>query len=549
MIQRFIFATAAILCAAQFAIGAEDPLAGYRNYQAFRADVEKLAESRLVSARVLAETLGGRDVVLLTVGRGNVDEKPAVLIVGGVEPAHLAGGELAMRVARKLATEQEHRKLLGRLTFYVIPRPSPDATEKAFTRPLRHPLGNLRNTDDDRDFDSGEDPAEDLNGDGVITMMRLEDEAGPWMPHPDDPRVLIEADPKKNERGRWRLLSEGLDNDEDEEFNEDGAGGVNFNRNFTFDYSYFKPHAGPHQVSEIETRAVADFCFRRPNIAVVFTFTPEDNLMHPWKPAKNQGKIRTGLQAPDAPYQNFLAAKYRKIHGGKNAPKSPAGAGSFSDWAYLHYGRWSLAARGWWVPQVESEKKDGEKPSGETRGAADLNALRWFEKNEIEGFVPWKRIKHPQFPDQRVEVGGFKPLYRMNPPVKLLAPLTEKHVKFLGELADLSPEIELADVDVEALGGRVFQVEAKIANRGYLPTLSEMGRISRRAHPLQIEISAGEEISFIKGSPRSTLSPIAGGDAASHAWIFRLPAAKTAKVKVRVWAPAVGEDQTIVKLK
>ena len=41
----------------------------------------------------------------------------------------------------------------------------------------------------------------------------------------------------------------------------------------------------------------------------------------------------------------YNAEQYRKLHGGKDAPGSPKGEGSFSEWAYFHYGRWSLAAR------------------------------------------------------------------------------------------------------------------------------------------------------------------------------------------------------------
>ena len=44
-------------------------------------------------------------------------------------------------------------------------------------------------------------------------MMRVEDETGDYFPHPDDPRVLIQADAKKNEKGKYRLLVEGKDDE------------------------------------------------------------------------------------------------------------------------------------------------------------------------------------------------------------------------------------------------------------------------------------------------------------------------------------------------
>ena len=201
-------------------------------------------------------------------------------------------------------------------------------------------------------------------------MMRVEDPAGKHMPHPDDARVLIEADPKKNDIGRYSLYIEGKDDDHDEQFNEDGSSGVSFNRNWTFQYPFFKIAAGPHQVSEPETCAVADFAFDHPNIAAVFCFSPENNLMQPWKPADGQGRIKTAIQKDDAAHVDYLAEQYKKIHGGKDAPSSPAGEGSFSGWAYFHYGRWSLAARGWWIPKVEPEKKPEHKGQAEKKDAS-----------------------------------------------------------------------------------------------------------------------------------------------------------------------------------
>ena len=125
--------------------------------------------------------------------------------------------------------------------------------------------------------------------------------------------------------------------------------------------------AGPNQVSEPETRAVADFAFDHANIAAVFCFSPEDNLMHPWKPADNQGRIKTAIQKDDEAHVDYIAEKYREIQSGKEAPTSSPGQGSFSEWAYFHYGRWSLAARGRWIPQVKAEKKADEQPADDTK--------------------------------------------------------------------------------------------------------------------------------------------------------------------------------------
>ena len=359
--------------------GAAPAIEGYTDFADFSKQVQSLARPELCTVTALARSPGGREVWLVTIGRGPVDEKPAVLVVGNVEAPHLVGSELAVRMAKSLlekADDDATKQLLDRYTFYFIPRPNPDGSEAFFRTPRQERAGNDTRTDDDRDHEIGEDPPDDLNGDGLITMMRVEDPAGKHMPHPDDARVMIEADAKKNETGRYALYIEGKDDDHDEQFNEDGSQGVSFNRNWTFKYPFFKIAAGPHQVSEPETRAIADFAFDHPNIAAVFCFSPEDNLMHPWKPADGQGRIKTAIQKDDAGHIEYLAEQYKKIHGGKDAPPSPAGEGSFSGWAYFHYGRWSLATRGWWIPKLAAETKNDKEAEPEKKDASGDEAAK-----------------------------------------------------------------------------------------------------------------------------------------------------------------------------
>ena len=487
--------------------------------------------------------------LLLEIG----SEGPAILVVGSVHAPHVATAELCLRTAEKLAKKARREQV----RFYFLPLPNPEGATAFYTRPYRDRDGNARKTDDDRDGTSGEDPPEDLNGDGWITMMRVEDESGKWMPHPQDPRILIEADPKKNEKGRYRLHTEGRDNDQDESFNEDAGDGVSFNRNFTFQYPYFKKGAGEHQVSEAETRAVADFCFSHPEIAAVFTFTPEDNLMHPWK--SNSGaekkRIKTTLLSRDEPYVKFIKKQYTETNQEKDAPSPPDGQGSFSEWAYFHFGRWSFAARGWWIPNVaeKKEEKDGEKEKKkepeEKRGKKDINALRWFDREEIDGFVEWTPVEHPGFPGRKVEVGGFKPFFRLNPPAKELDAIAGKHLAFLEKLADLLPRIAIAHVRVENLSNGVHRVTATVVNRGMLPTLSEMGRISRKPFPLQIEITHSESVERITGNLRHALPVLRGnGGKAEVSWLLR-SRKPGESVTLRAYSPSIGSASRSVSLK
>jgi hypothetical protein len=542
----------ALIVAVGLSVAGQDrpsPLDGYQDWDAFEKAIHKIRLGGNTRVATIGQTLSGRDIFVLTVGTGNFDSKPAILVLGSVHGPHLLGSELAVRMARSLAKNDD---LLEEATFYIIPRPNPDASLRAFQRPLVENAGNWRETDDDRDGENGEDPPEDLNGDGCITVMRVEDPSGKYMPHPDDPRVLIEADRKKNEQPRYAVYTEGRDNDEDETFNEDGPGGVDFNRNFTFKYPYFKPGAGPHQISEPETRAVADFAYDHTNIAAVFTFTPEDNLFHLWRVDGNaeRGRIKTTLLSKDAPYVKHIAEEYKKLHGGKDAPKPPGGAGSFSQWAYWHYGRWSFAARGWWIPKVEVKKEgeEKEKKKEEKRGADLVNALRWFKQEGIDGAVEWTKIDHPDFEDKKVEVGGFKPFYMLNPPAKELDALAEKHLQFMSKLVGFLPKVSLKDVKVEALGEGVFRLTADAVNGGYLPTMSEMGRISRKPYPLWARLRLPDGAKLVTGHLKESL-PVLSGNGGKHEITRLILAPRGGEVHLSLWCPSIGTDAAVVELK
>lgn len=545
-------------------IGLDDPgpLPGYSNDQKLAERVNKLAESEAVRVTSLAKTLEGRDLWLLELGYDEAKSKPALLIVGDVEPHRLVGSEIALKMAEDIIQNRDDPRadyLLRNRTVYIIPRPNPDGTQAFFQKPYRERHGNARPTDDDRDGETGEDGPLDLNHDGWVTWMRIEDPAGDYRVHPDDPRVMQKVDRSKGEVGTHFVYREGgYDQDEDGLIVEDGSLGVAFNRNFAFRYPYFGVGAGPHQVSEIETRAVADFMFDHPNIVAVLSFSPEDNLMHPWKadPAAAKAEIKEGLLPDDAPYFDAIAKEYRDILGRDDCPPSPKGAGSFSEWAYFHYGRWSFAARGWWIPTEEPSKvKDapdaahGEKtaaknastneprasqtspekpqaPEPEPSAASDakevteketadkdkekdaekgptktsdpdadrlVKELRYCDQNQRDAFVPWQRGEMPNHPELRVEVGGIKPFVLDNPPISEIPGLADKHLTFAHALAQKFPAIKVERKEVESVRRSFGRVTLVIRNVGALPFMSKMGQVNNIPPTLRLEWKSSDD--------------------------------------------------------
>ena len=274
-------------------------------------------------------------------------------MVAGVEGNDLIGPFTTVSWAERLV--QQYRQdpptagLLKKTTIYVVPCLNPDAIERYFTSPKIELGGSDSPRDDDHDGLLDEDPCEDLNGDGLITMMRVEDKEGDYLLDPNETRLLLKADPLKGEKGVWKLLAEGTDNDRDKHWNEDGPGGANFNRNFPHNYRYFAAEAGPHPVSEDETRALADFVVSHPQIGIILTYGAADNLRKTPKAAKSTGRSKPmeAIDEKDVGYYEVLGNLYRKALGLGKEMECISEPGTFSDWMYFQRGRLSLAARPW----------------------------------------------------------------------------------------------------------------------------------------------------------------------------------------------------------
>ncbi len=531
----------------------------YNNFRIMSQKIEALGREypSLCVVKSIVKTVGGKDIWVLTVGTGDKDNKPAIAVFGGVEGNHILGKELALGFAVSLLKESssvETRELLDKITFYVFPDVSPDATEQFFSELKYERTVNTRSTDDDRDFVFDEDPYEDLNKDGYISLIRVEDPTGKYIESKEDKRIMELADLSEGQSGSYLVYSEGIDNDKDGNFNEDGPGGVNFNRNFTFNYEEFGLNAGLHPVSEQETKAVADFLFDRFNVYAVFTFGPQDNLGLPLKSTERQGTAlptaisqgpgrRQGMEQGDKKITSILKAdeainklvsnKYHEITGAKGAPLTKTTPGNFMDWAYFHYGRYSFSTPAWWF-QVEKGKN------------AEAAFLKFTEKNKINDvFVPWTEIKHPDFEGKKTEVGGIKPFAMINPPADTLGDLINKNYKFITAIAAMHPELEFLDVKTENAGENIFRISLKLHNKGMFSTCAEIGRNNMWTRIMRISFEPGTGQRFLSGQKVQRIDPLDGDQSADFSWLID----GKGPVKITAGALNTGTITTTIELK
>ncbi|MBC8145980.1 MAG: hypothetical protein H7X80_10370 [bacterium] len=547
----------------------------YHDHSSLVARLASIARenSKRVSVRSIGKSHGGREIWLTTIGGDGADKRPAVLVVGGIDGSSLVGSELALRFVERIATDRSDSTttLLNNATYYVIARASPDAGDAYFARPRVARRGNATPYDDDRDGAVDEDGFDDLNGDGLITQMRVRSASGRYIDDPIDARFVREVDATRGERGMYELYSEGRDDDRDGSYNEDPAGGVDITRNFTFNYKNFSAAAGEHAASEIETRAIADFCYDHPNIAVVVSFSPQANLLHPWeaRPETGPGKrIIRNVRAGDDELLRRLAKIYSEVTSIKAGAPYVKGEGSFAEWAYFHYGRLSVSTPGWVMTMSKpaaaasdssnvnrsngdsaTARRDstlgGDKKADTTR-VAIADSIAWLERHGVTPtYVAWTKVNHPDFPGRDVDVGGIAPFATREPPASMLDSLGRTHAEYIRRIAALLPRIEIANLETESLGDGLTRIRATIVNPGYLPTLAAMGETSQVPLDVKAEVTLASGQSIVSGRRVQLLGPIAGnGGSKELSWVI----AGRGSVKINVAGPMTGGVERVVAL-
>ena len=518
-----LFLMPALLIAGILQLTAQDQ---YSNFSAMSQKLNALSKEypALCSVKSLVKTAGGKEIFVVTIGTGDKDSKPAIAVLGGIEGSHILGKELASGFASSLLRESgsvEIKELLEKVTFYIFPDVSPDATEQYFSGLKYERNINSRPTDDDRDFKTDEDPFDDLNKDGFITMIRISDPSGTFIESKEDKRIMVPADLALGQTGKYIVVTEGIDNDKDGKYNEDGEGGVSFNRNFTYNYEEYGLNAGLHPVSEPESKAVADFLYDRFNVYAVFSFGPQDNLGQPMKAsekpsaqagqgggrAQGERKISAILKS-DETINKLVSDKYHEITGVKGAPTATNTAGNFMEWAYFHYGRYSFSTPAWWIA---TEK--GKSP--------EAAFLKFAEKKKLDDvFVPWTEISDSDFPGKKAEVGGLKPFLLINPPVDTLGALINKNYKFITAVAAMHPELEFLDITTENAGENVFRITLKLHNKGIFATCAEAGDINIWTRIMRISLKLEKSQSVLSGQKVQRVKRLEGDQSSEFSWLI-----------------------------
>ncbi len=494
----------------------------------------------------------GRPLEALVLGEQDMTKKrPALLLVGGMDGVNLGSTEQVFGALEVLL--REHAEILDTMRIYAIPTGNPDARDFAISRNAMRAT-NARIVDDDRDGQTDEDAPGDYDGDGQILTLRRVTPPGESATHlldAADPRIVRPAHKEKGERATHDLHPEAVDNDLDGRSGEDADGGVDLDKNFPHRWPEFSRDAGPYQLSEPESLAIAKFVRDHSDIVTAVVFGRHDTLV---AFPETKDKDFTGrtpmvyLSEDHALYRDYakLWKESTKIERSQNADLG----GSLVLWLANHRGVAAVAANGWARPEVpkpEAPKPDAAKPEDAKPADAKPDAAKetppvklepgdaeqaaWLEladKVYKTGFVEWHLFKHPIYGS--CEIGGFMPFYRECPTIVQARDLAKRTAPFVVALAAKRPAIEVSQPRVTPLTDGLVRIELRVTNTGTIGTTTEMGRTTDVVPPVVVRLllhGGTTPVPFdalLSGRPVHKLERIAPGASQEFTWIVRLPA-------------------------
>lgn len=486
----------------------------------------------ITNLEVIGKSAGDKDIHVLTIGKGDSGNKPAFLIVAGVEPDDLTGTSSANYFIEKFLSDDSLVDKLETFTVYVIPKLSPDPTEGYFTSPKMYYHGNLTKDDQDRDGASDEDGYEDVNGDGKITLMRIKDHKGTFTENKDLKGYMKTADLNSGEIGKYLVMYEGFDNDNDGKINEDPVGGTDVNKNFTNDYKPYTDEGGPHPFSADELRALGNFVFDHPNIVAVYSFTYHNNISEPWKikyPTKSGSE--NYFQADSIAYSSFLKS-FDKTFTYKGGKKNP---GDISGWAFYDAGRFSFTSPAYSYPEVKDTSKSKDKKNDKL--TREELAYKWLLENEPDRIMEWTKFEDKHFVDKEIELGGTEPFVLNNPPLDSVDSANKNNFEVLTKIFGALPLLVVDEPKIEKLSGNVSRVTFTLRNEGMLPTHTVVGRRVKALRPILIktkldnlmEIKTGHKIEFIE-------DPLPGGASVTKSFVIT----GKGKAEFEIGSPSAG---------
>jgi hypothetical protein len=472
----------------------------YMDYAAITKNVKDWVEAHPNIARLnsLGQSYEGRDIWLVTITNrrtGDPKDKPGIYVQGGIDSDEVITVQSPMylmhRVLSAYGNDPAITRLVDTRTLYIAPNIIPDQSENFWHSPKRPRDSTTQPYDNDTDGLLDEDDQDDIDGDGQILQMRVEDPQGDRKVDPNDSRLMVSRLPSDGpEAGPfYRVYSrEGIDNDGDGRINEDPVGGVDANRNWPSDWvpEYQQSWAGPYPLSEIENKHIMEFLLDNPNIGMDVELHSTGNFLY--RPSSIYPDEE--MDPTDLAFYNAFGRRYTHFTDGDvRTPISYMPHGGMMDSTYQHLGIFGFAPELWAFPVDENGL--------ENRDATASERLDWAIENlGEEVWNDWKPFDHPEL--GKVEIGGWAKPMPNNPVGEHVERISKEIGEWMIFLWAQLPLIEVDEVKVDPIDVKTYKVEMTVTNTGFVSTnVTERAVIVGKAQPVFLAAKADEGINIV----------------------------------------------------
>lgn len=466
----------------------------------------------LTNLEIVGKSEEGRDIYLITINNkatGTPSEKPGVYVDGNIHGNEIQASEVCLYLANRLlenfGKNENITEVINKNVWYILPCVNVDGRFHFFADPNDPSSGRSirRQVDDDKDGLVDEDYADDLNGDGNISIIRKKDPFGKYKTDPEDPRLLIPVKP--GEMGEWTILGEeGIDNDGDGKINEDSEGYFDGNRNWPYSWNppYVQSGSGLYPFEATGIRAIGNWLLNHPNIIMVYAFHNNGGMFLRGPSIKVAGE----MPAADISVYDYLGKNNEQIVPGYRYLISWKDLyptyGDFTDFSNNLIGTYSFVGE---LTPNNSETYSGKAintPDSQSNMlTADNKQERErmkFNDNVVQGelYLPWKKFDHPAFGE--IEIGGWIKMSSRLPHPFMLQDLVHRVSAAVIFSAGQTPDIKLEVTDKKSIGKNLYQLTVRLSNSKAMPSMTYLS-VKNNLYPKDILKISGDGIKVISG--------------------------------------------------
>jgi hypothetical protein len=450
----------------------------YYDWKEVEEALRKLEKAypKFLKLRSIGKSYQGREMWYMTINNpdtGSEMQKCAMYMDANIHGNEVQGGEIGIYTIWYLMENYNYndtiRKLVDERVFYIFPSVNPDGRDLWL-----HSGGSARTGQSPMDSDSDglydEDGGEDLDGDGEVGSMFIKVEPGKGthrLSDTGDRLVPIQKNikGKPDEVGDYKYIgSEGVDNDGDGRYNEDGGGGYDANRDWP---SYWQPNyiqrgAGGYPFYWPESQNTRDFLYAHPNVAGVQAFHNSGGMILRGPGVQLHGEYpRADLMVYDE-----IGRKGERIIEGYDYiviwDDLYTVWGGFVDFTHDMLGIFSFSNELW------TSRADLDNDGNTTQEEREFFA-KYIDMDNTA--ISMHQIDHPQLGKVTIDRDTTKLTGRV-PPSWLLEELCHRNMAFCLLHADEMPLPIIKNVNAEKISSGLYRLKVSLYNERLMPTMS-----------------------------------------------------------------------------